>query len=139
MRAELKETRTALERGDALLQLRRLVDGFAIFFTDQENLVDPAGVNAKLDKLVTLMRAANTRIRVVGYADDVGSPVSNRAISRRRADKVAAMMVERGVPRDWLSLVPRSTLNPIADLALDNTRSRRVVFELPYEGEFDIK
>ena len=63
----------------------------------------------------------------------------NRAISRKRADRVVAMLVERGVPRERLALVPRSTLDPIADAELDTTRSRRVVFEIPFEGEFDVK
>ena len=49
------------------------------------------------------------------------------------------MLVERGVPREKLALVPRSTLAPIADSSLGVGRSRRVVFEQPYDHEFDIR
>ncbi|XXX73584.1 OmpA family protein [Sorangium sp. So ce134] len=41
-------------------------------------------------------------IRVIGYADPVGSEASNRALSLARAEHVAAELVVRGVPADRL-------------------------------------
>jgi outer membrane protein OmpA-like peptidoglycan-associated protein len=144
LRAELDRTRATLERlvadQDApRAKLRRYVDSFAVFFTDNDNLLNPAGVDASLDELASLINSSDSGLRVVGYADEVGAQLSNRAISRKRAERVVSMLVARGVPKERLALVSRSTFNPIADSALDKFRSRRVSFEMPYAGEFDVR
>lgn len=138
LRAELKEARGALDQG-ARDRLRRFIESFAVFFGDQDNILNQEATAAKLDELAALVKAGDFGLRVVGYADEAGSASTNRAISRKRADKIVSMLVERGVPRERLALVPRSTLNPIADADLDATRSRRVTFEIPFAGEFDVK
>jgi outer membrane protein OmpA-like peptidoglycan-associated protein len=140
--AHLAEMRVALDRlraeADApAAKLRRFIDGFAVFFTEQDTIVDRPAVIAGLDELAALLKATNEGLRVVGYADESGSPASNRAASRKRADKIVSMLVQRGVAREKLALVPRSTFDPIADTGLDAVRSRRVVFERPYAREFD--
>lgn len=144
LRGELKETRAALERLAAQedaprAKLRRLVEKFSVFFTEMDMLQNPGAAAAGLDELAALLKATEGGLRVIGYADENGSAVQNRAASRKRAEKVVAMLVERGVPRQRLALVPRAALNPIADSQLDAIRSRRVAFELPYEGEFDLR
>jgi len=138
----LEEARVALDRlraeADApAAKLRRFIDGFAVFFTEQDTIVDRATVKAGLDELAALLKTTGESLRVVGYADESGSPSSNRAASRKRADKIVSMLVQRGVAREKLVLVPRSTFDPIADTGLDAARSRRVVFERPYAREFD--
>jgi len=120
-------------------RLKRFVETFAIFFTEQDTLVDPDAAAAGLDELARLLKASGESLRVVGYADESGSPASNRAASRKRADKIVAMLAERGVPREKLALVPRSTLNPIADTGLESARSRRVAFERPFAREFEVR
>jgi outer membrane protein OmpA-like peptidoglycan-associated protein len=144
LRAELEEARAALGRMTAAhesptAKLRRFVESFAVFFSDSDNFVNPAAAAAGLDELAALLKASDSGLRVVGYADDIGATVSSRSASRKRADKIVSMLVERGVPRQRLALVSRSTLNPIADSALDTIRSRRVSFEVPYAGEFDVR
>lgn len=144
LRAELRQTRAAFDRLAAehdspRAKLQRFVETFAVFFSDSDTLLNPAAAAAGLDELAALLKASDSGLRVVGYADDVGATVSNRSASRKRADKIVAMLVERGVPRGKLALVSRSTLNPIADSTLDTIRSRRVSFELPFAGEFDVR
>ncbi|PPD45900.1 MAG: hypothetical protein CTY15_03355 [Methylocystis sp.] len=144
LRSELKDARGTIERLSALeeapsARLRRFVDGFAVFFSDSDILLNPAAASAGLDELAALVKASDSGLRVVGYADDIGATVSSRSASRKRADKIVGMLVERGVPRNRLSLVSRSTLNPIADSTLDTIRSRRVSFEVPYAGEFEVR
>lgn len=144
LRGELKETRAALDRlageHDApRAKLQRFVENFAVFFSEADTLFDPAATAARLDELASLLKTSDSGLRVIGYADDVGATVSSRSASRKRADKIVTMLVERGVPRNRLALVSRSTLNPIADSTLDTIRSRRVSFELPYAGEFDVR
>ena len=143
-RKELGATRATLDRLMAQqdapqAKLRRFVDNFAIFFTASDTLVDPAGVAAGLDELAALLKASGGGLRVIGHADEVGAIVSNRSVSRKRADKIVNMLLERGVPRNRLALVSRSIFSPIADAALDTARSRRVTFETPFAGEFDIR
>jgi outer membrane protein OmpA-like peptidoglycan-associated protein len=137
LRAELNELRGQIAA--PAVKLRRFIESFAIFFTDQDNLVDPAAAAAGLDELAALLKSTGESLRVVGYADETGSPTMNRAISRKRADKVVAMLIDRGVAREKLALAPRSTFNPIADTGLDVARSRRVVFEIPFAHEFDLR
>ncbi|WP_457796184.1 OmpA family protein [Methylocystis sp. S23] len=144
LREELKQARAALdllmgEHDSSRAKLQRIVETFAVFFSEADTLVDPATTAARLDEMAALLKASDSGLRVVGYADDVGATVSSRSASRKRADKIVGMLVERGVPRNRLSLVSRSTLNPIADSTLDTIRSRRVSFELPYAGEFDVR
>jgi len=82
------------------------------------------------------LKATGLSLRVVGFADDNGSPAANQAISRRRAEIAAQMLVDRGVAKDRLSLVGRAAADPIADQnAGTRERNRRAVFELLYEGE----
>ncbi len=144
LQSELERSTASLDRlraelGDAPLRLRRLIDRFAVFFTEQETLVDPGAANAGLDELARLLKSSDEELRVVGYADEVGTAASNRAVSRRRAEKVVAMLVERGVARDRLAVVARSTLVPIAETGVGAARSRRVAFERAYDGEFGIR
>jgi hypothetical protein len=49
------------------------------------------------------------------------------------------LRAERGVARDKLAIVPRSTLAPIAESGVGAARSRRVAFERAYDGEFGIR
>ncbi|MGA8170513.1 MAG: OmpA family protein, partial [Methylocystis sp.] len=136
-RAELDRQRAEMDSTPA--KLHRLIDRFAIFFTEQDNLVDLNAANAGLDELASLLKSGGEGLRVVGYADEVGSATSNRAVSRRRAERVVNMLVERGVAREKLAIVPRSTLVPIAEAGAGAARSRRVTFERVYDGEFDIR
>ncbi len=144
LRGALQESRATIERLSASQnapaeKLRRFVESFAVFFSDSDTLVDPAATAAGLDELAAMMKASDSGLRVVGYADDIGATVSSRSASRKRADKIVGMLVERGVPRNKLALVSRSTLNPIANSTLDTVRSRRVSFEVPYAGEFEVR
>lgn len=141
LRADLAATRAALDAQAASPQakLRKFVESFAVFFSDRDNLVDAPATLARLAELADLVKASGVGLRVVGYADEAGAVLNNRALSRKRAEKVIDLLVERGAPRERLALTPRGALNPIADAGLDAARSRRVVFELPYAGEFDLK
>jgi outer membrane protein OmpA-like peptidoglycan-associated protein len=140
LKDELDETRASLrrmiaEQEEPRAKLRRFTDSFAVFFTELDTLLDPAAAAAGLDELASLIKASGEGLRVVGYADDVGTATRNRVVSRKRAEKVVAMLVERGAPRDRLALVYRSSNNPIVDPNA-GLHSRRVSFEAPYVGEF---
>lgn len=135
--SEIGRLKTEAESPKA--QLQRLLDNFAVFFTEQDNFVDPAAATKGLDELARLLKLTGQDLRVVGYADETGTQAANRSVARKRADKIANMLVERGVAREKLALAPRSTLVPLADTGPGAARSRRVVFERSFEGEFGVR
>lgn len=140
LRDALGEAHAALQRLKAeqeepRAKLRRFTDSFAVFFTELDTFLDPAAAAAGLDELASLLKTSGEGVRVVGYADEVGTTGRNRFVSRKRAERVIAMLVERGVARNRLALVWRSTSNPIGDPNAE-LHSRRVSFEMPFAGEF---
>jgi outer membrane protein OmpA-like peptidoglycan-associated protein len=136
-RAEI--SRLNADKDSASARLQRLLETFAIFFTEQDSFVDTAAASAGLDELASLMKSTGQEMRVVGYADETGAPAANRSVARKRAEKIVALLVERGVPREKLAIAPRATLLPIADSGVGSARSRRVVFERVYDGEFQVR
>jgi len=126
-------------RDAAFERLRRRIETFAVFFTAQDALIDSDAAATGLDDIAALLKESGAALRVVGYADESGGAGANRIVSRRRAEKVAALLIERGALRDALVIVPRATLAPISDQGQQAARSRRVVFELPYEHELERK
>ena len=58
---------------------------------------------ATLDKVVTAMeRYPQPVVEVAGHTDDVGDPVANAELSRRRAAAVAAYLVDQGIDGERL-------------------------------------
>jgi outer membrane protein OmpA-like peptidoglycan-associated protein len=143
LRSQLAETRSALEdmrrqANSESAKLQRFIDNFAVFFTSDDAFVNPEAVRAGLDELAGLLKSTGEKLRVVGYAEEVGAVGAKSAASRRRVEKVVAILVEGGVPRENLAAVARGRLVPISDFSIGASRSRRVVFERPYQGEFDL-
>jgi outer membrane protein OmpA-like peptidoglycan-associated protein len=124
------------ERADApRARLAGLIDGFAIYF-EREQPLDRPDRDQRLDAIATLLKETGQSLRVVGFSDDTGGEARNQIISRQRATAVADLLAERGVQRERLSVIGRAATNPIADGGPDTRqRNRRVVLELPLDGE----
>ncbi len=76
------------------------LSGAALFATDSARLRDAAGP-ALVDLAVTVRTTSSLdRVEVRGYVDPRGSRANDRALSRARADAVAAELVAHGVPAD---------------------------------------
>jgi outer membrane protein OmpA-like peptidoglycan-associated protein len=143
LRSQLAETLSSLgeirrQADSEPAKLRRFIDNFAVFFARDDTLANPAAVRAGLDELAGLLKSTGEKLRVVGYAEEAGSVGVKSITSRRRAEKVVSMLVERGVLRENLAAVARGRLSPISDFSTGAPRSRRVVFERPYQGEFEL-
>jgi outer membrane protein OmpA-like peptidoglycan-associated protein len=125
--------------GDLSSPHRRLLETIAqsaVFFGDEDNFVDPAAVAKTLDALAPVIVASKEGVRVVGHADVTGGPWINERLSRRRAEKIAQMLRERGVPADELVVVARSSQESIAVVAAGVAQvNRRVTFEPLLSGE----
>ncbi|MEM6676620.1 MAG: OmpA family protein [Pseudomonadota bacterium] len=73
-----------------------------------------------------------TALSVVGHTDTVGSDSYNQRLSERRARRVAGALVDRGIPRDAMTLAGRGERD-LARATADNVReplNRRVEITL---------
>jgi outer membrane protein OmpA-like peptidoglycan-associated protein len=108
----------------------------AVFFGDDDNFLDPDAVAKTLDALAPAIIASKEGLRVVGHADVSGGPWINARLSQRRADKVAQMLRDRGVPTKALVVVARGAQESIAVVATGIAQvNRRVTFEPLLSGE----
>jgi outer membrane protein OmpA-like peptidoglycan-associated protein len=125
--------------GDLSSPHRRLLEiaaQSAVFFGDDDNFVDPEAVARTLDALAPILIASKEGLRVVGHADVTGGPWINARLSHRRAEKVAGMLRDRGVPADALVVVARGAQESIAVVAAGIAQvNRRVTFEPLLSGE----
>ena len=118
-----------------LARMAEELRGFAVFFQDTDTIVDEAAVRARLARIAKVAAAAGG-IRVVGHSDESGTPARNRLVSRARAEKVAALLVEAGLDRQRIVIVSQADASPLADKADGNAlRNRRVVLEALKAGE----
>jgi outer membrane protein OmpA-like peptidoglycan-associated protein len=108
----------------------------AIFFGNAAEYLDAEAARQSLDGLAGLLRDNNLPIRVVGHSDESGSADANRQIAKRRAEIVAAALVERGIGAGRINAVSRSASSPISD-SIGGTRpgNRRVTFENLFSAE----
>jgi len=72
------------------------------------------------------------QVVVAGFTDNVGSPEYNLRLGRQRAQAVADLLRDEGVPADRLSVVSYGEERPIADndTAEGRARNRRVEFHV---------
>jgi len=111
-------------------QFLNAIAGVAIFFTAQDDFVNPETASSRLDAIAAAMKQSGDGIRVVGYADDTGGAVLNATNSNKRAAKIARLLIERGVAAEKIVAVARSAQMQIADAASSqHARNRRVMFE----------
>ena len=107
-----------------------------MFFDDDENFADPAAAAKTLDALAPVIIASKEGLRIVGHADVTGGPWINTRLSQRRAEKVAEMLRDRGVPANALVVVARGAQETIAVVARGIAQvNRRVTFEPLLNGE----
>lgn len=69
---------------------------------------------------------ANSRIRVTGHTDEIGTEQANRALSQSRADTVRHLLVAGGVRADQVIAVGRGESEPIRQCATSLPRAARI-------------
>ncbi len=117
-------------------KLELVVRATAIFFKNDTDFSDPEKAAAQIQAIGDSLKQTDGSIRIVGYADGSGSDGANQALSRRRAAHVGVLLEAQGIPAARLILVGRAASDPIADaIGAERGRNRRVVFEIPYQGE----
>jgi len=72
---------------------------------------------------------ANATVTVTGYADTIGSPSTNMALSQQRANVVKGLLVNAGVPAGSVSTAASGDTGLLVDTApqTNQPKNRRVV------------
>jgi len=72
---------------------------------------------------------ANARVTVTGYADTVGSPSANMALSQQRANVVKNLLVQSGVPAAAITTAASGDTGLLVETAAQTNqpKNRRVV------------
>ena len=89
-------------------------------------------LNSKSKKLIEEFMLKNpkrdTKIEVIGYADNKGSERNNILVSKRRAQAVARMLMDKGYANANIKVTAKGSQNPIASNLneTDRAKNRRV-------------
>ncbi|MBR8433366.1 OmpA family protein [Burkholderia cenocepacia] len=109
------------------------LSGDALFATDHATLAPTA--RESLDRLLS-ERADRTysQVTVTGFTDSVGSDDYNLALSKRRAESVAAYLKAHGLKTDSMTVSGRGKADPVASNATPEGRAsnRRVEIRLQH-------
>jgi outer membrane protein OmpA-like peptidoglycan-associated protein len=103
----------------------------AILFTFDSAVLDP-GAKPVLDDLARWLKGdPKVRLEIQGHTDSFGGPVSNLALSQKRAEAVRAYLVTAGIDGGRLTAKGFGLTVPVADNKTPEgrARNRRVVFE----------
>lgn len=88
------------------------------------------GAKARLAKLALALetpRLASRRLRIEGHTDAVGSAVTNRALSQRRAQSTADYLVSAGVDASRLDVIGLGSSRPLPGVPATSAMNRRVM------------
>ncbi|MBR8067947.1 OmpA family protein [Burkholderia cenocepacia] len=131
--AALAEATSAATPAPAAVIERVNLSGDALFATDHATLAPTA--RESLDRLLS-ERADRTysQVTVTGFTDSVGSDDYNLALSKRRAESVAAYLKAHGLKTDSITVSGRGKADPVASNATPEGRAsnRRVEIRLQH-------
>jgi OmpA-OmpF porin, OOP family len=105
---------------------------FVVYFEVGGTVLTPASQQAMSEALVAAMARSGGELVVIGHTDTKGSLEQNDELSRRRAQQVRQMFVERQFPPERIEAVGRGERElavPTAD-EVDEPRNRRVTIEV---------
>ncbi len=103
----------------------------AINFQFSKSEIDPDSYDY-LNRLAQVLKRTNSKVKITGHTDNVGSAEFNLNLSKERALSVLEYLVEQGVPRANLSYDYLGMSSPIATNQTEAGRrlNRRVEFEI---------
>ena len=101
---------------------------FTMFFVLATDEFTPASKAAFEEARKEVASWPGAEVVVIGHTDRMGSDEFNDALSRKRAEMVAARLVASGVPRDRISIAARGEREPLIQTAdeVPEPRNRRV-------------
>ena len=122
--ADLKgATVEPVTESDGSSALKVTFDSGILFEFNESELGDEA--KKSLDRLVkSISDMPDSRIRVYGHTDIVGSSEVNQALSTKRAKEVADYLEEKGIAASRITAEGLSFTKPIADNSTEEGRAR---------------
>ena len=118
--------------------LDTLVRSHAIFFENGIDLRNQKQAAQVLDQLTQSLREnPDVLLRVVGYTDEKGGQALNGSLAQTRADRIVALLAERGIATSRLVAVGRLTIKDLSRNVGTGSANRRVEFEIGFPGETD--
>ncbi|MDX1625200.1 MAG: OmpA family protein [Wenzhouxiangellaceae bacterium] len=113
----------------AIGSAQRITLDSAVLFDTGEHTLKPEAAEAIERVLAAVETPSRTSVIVAGHTDAVGSAEDNERLSRRRAEAVAEVLVDRaGFRRDRITLAAHGESRPVADneTAAGRAKNRRV-------------
>ncbi len=96
------------------------------------------GLYSEINRIANVMKQyPDTSIRVEGHTDSTGKESNNMTLSKRRAESVKALLVQRGVSGSRIIVIPFGESKPVADNKSKEgrQRNRRVEIKIAPTGE----
>jgi len=127
--SELASARQEIQNLQAKQTDRGLVMTLSDVLFDTGRATLKPGAQRDLDRLAQALKDnPNTRVKIEGYTDSVGSEDYNQALSQRRAESVAEALQSRGVPADRYEVEGLGKGFPVAsnDTPAGRQQNRRV-------------
>jgi outer membrane immunogenic protein len=113
-----------------------VLDQAVLHFANNKAVMSAEGVEA-VQKVAEELKqyTGNYTLVVTGYTSSIGSKAWNKTLSKRRADAVAKVLEDSGIPVSAVQTVGMGPENPIADnkTAEGQAKNRRVEIEVKAE------
>lgn len=125
---ELDEQSLRQRFGDVLAAQPPGARAFVLYFLEGADELAPES-QAEVAKVFAEIRSRQAPdIVVVGHTDRVGKLEDNDALSRRRADKLRADLIQQGIPAESIQAAGRGEREPLVPTAdeVKEPRNRRV-------------
>jgi len=97
-------------------------DCIVYFDSDSTELNDDSG--SKLAELSYRIRDAKTHIQIKGYVDTTGKELSNKLLSKNRAEKVAWFLNLMGIDFSRMEVIGKGEIDPIGDNKTSEGRAK---------------
>jgi len=102
---------------------------YEVFFPLGSTKLSDQDANTVAQAAQVFKTKQNARVSVTGYADTVGSPSANMALSQQRANVVSNLLVQSGVPAGAISTSASGDSGLLVDTGpqANQPKNRRVV------------
>ncbi len=119
------------------IRLRQKIDAHRIGFAVERSNITGESRSHLLELAGMMRECPQFSFEITGHTDTTGGDFSNRRLSRRRADAVAAFLVKNGVPARRLAARGAGSAEPLADNGTleGRRRNRRIEIDLIFDPQ----
>lgn len=126
----------------APLPVKIILNNAKLHFLNGKNDLSPEGAQTVREVARQLKQSRETlTLKVTGYTSSSGKPAVNKALSKRRADAVAKLLVAEGLPAKNVLTVGAGAARPIGDNKTPEGQAlnRRVEIEIVTDDKIEWK